>query len=354
MISASHNPFMDNGVKIFSRDGFKLADEKEQEIESKLFCDELAQHRPTDDKVGKIFRIDDARGRYICFLKATFPAQMTLDGLKIILDCSNGAAYKIAPAVFEELGADVHKLGVEPNGININEGCGALYPDKLAAAVKQEGADLGIALDGDADRAILVDEKGEIFDGDHVLAVCAEYLAGEGRLNNGSIVGTSMSNIGLEVFLRDKGLNLIRAKVGDRYVVEEMRRRNLMLGGEQSGHVIFMEKNTTGDGIITALQVLAALKKCGSKLSQLRAKLKKFPQILKNFRVPHKPPIESLSKTAALIRRVEGDLGQNGRVVVRYSGTELLARVMVEGESQTVIDKYAADIAATMAKEIGN
>lgn len=352
MISASHNPYQDNGVKIFSRDGFKLPDRQEQEIEDSLFSEELEAHRPTENHVGKAVRIDDAKGRYINFLKDTFPKQLTLDGMKVLLDCANGASYKIAPAVFEELGAEVLRLGDEPNGLNINDGCGALYAERLSQRVREEKADVGIALDGDADRAVLIDERGQIVDGDHVLAICGEVMAARGELKGKAAVGTSMSNIGLELFFRERGIALVRAKVGDRYVVEEMRKHNFVLGGEPSGHVIFLDKNTTGDGIITALQVLAVVVGRQTSLSALRARLNKFPQILHNFKVGSKPPLEGLSKTLAAIRRAEGDLAGRGRVVVRYSGTESLARVMVEGESQQQIEAVAKAIAETMATEI--
>ncbi len=352
VISASHNPYQDNGIKIFSRDGFKLPDDVEREIESKMFTEELKSCRPTAEHVGKAFRIEDARGRYIVFLKSTFPSHLSLDGMKIVIDCANGAAYKIAPTVFAELGAEVIGLGIEPNGFNINSGCGALYPELIAEKVKAEKADIGIALDGDADRAVLVDEKGEIVDGDHILAVCAEQMAGEGRLAGKTVVGTSMTNVGLDVFLEKRGISLVRTDVGDRYVVEEMRRNNFFLGGEPSGHIIFLDKNTTGDGIITALQVLAVMRETGAKLSDLRKKLNKFPQIIKNLKVSTKPPLSDLPRTMEQVDKIREMLGGRGRVVVRYSGTEPLARVMVEGESIDLIESYADEIIKTMADEI--
>ena len=350
VISASHNPFQDNGMKIFCRDGFKLPDEKEGEIERLIFSKEIDSLRPTATDVGKAFRIDDAAGRYIVFLKKTFHRDLTLDGYKIVLDCAHGAAYKIAPHVFTELGAEVYPLGIEPDGVNINLDCGALYPEKLSQKVKEKGADIGIALDGDADRVIFVDERGTEVDGDHIMAMCAVDLSRENRLNKNTVVATVMSNIGLELALKKEGINLVRSQVGDRYILEEMRHHGYNFGGEQSGHVIFFDLNTTGDGILCALQVLAAMKKNNKTLSQLSAVMQKFPQVIENVEVTHKKDIESVPEIRKAIAGAEEMLLGKGRILVRYSGTQSLCRVMVEGQDEDAIQ----GIARTVARVIGN
>ncbi len=350
VISASHNPFQDNGMKIFCRDGFKLPDEKEGEIERLIFSKEIDSLRPTATDVGKAFRIDDAAGRYIVFLKKTFHRDLTLDGYKIVLDCAHGAAYKIAPHVFTELGAEVYPLGIEPDGVNINLDCGALYPEKLSQKVKEKGADIGIALDGDADRVIFVDERGTEVDGDHIMAMCAVDLSRENRLNKNTVVATVMSNIGLELALKKEGINLVRSQVGDRYILEEMRHHGYNFGGEQSGHVIFFDLNTTGDGILCALQVLAAMKKNNKTLSQLSAVMQKFPQVIENVEVTHKKDIESVPEIRKAIAGAEEMLLGKGRILVRYSGTQSLCRVMVEGQDEDAIQ----GIARTVAQVIGN
>jgi phosphoglucosamine mutase len=350
VISASHNPFQDNGMKIFCRDGFKLPDEKEGEIERLIFSKEIDSLRPTATDVGKAFRIDDAAGRYIVFLKKTFHRDLTLDGYKIVLDCAHGAAYKIAPHVFTELGAEVYPLGIEPDGVNINLDCGALYPEKLSQKVKEKGADIGIALDGDADRVIFVDERGTEVDGDHIMAMCAVDLLRENRLNKNTVVATVMSNIGLELALKKEGINLVRSQVGDRYILEEMRHHGYNFGGEQSGHVIFFDLNTTGDGILCALQVLAAMKKNSKTLSQLSAVMQKFPQVIENVEVTHKKDIESVPEIRKAIASAEEMLLGKGRILVRYSGTQSLCRVMVEGQDEDAIQ----GIARTVAQVIGN
>ena len=348
--SASHNPFQDNGMKIFCRDGFKLPDEKEGEIERLIFSKEIDSLRPTASEVGKAFRIDDAAGRYIVFLKKTFHRDLTLDGYKIVLDCAHGAAYKIAPHVFTELGAEVYPLGIEPDGININLDCGALYPEKLSQKVKEKGADIGIALDGDADRVIFVDERGTEVDGDHIMAMCAVDLLRENRLNKNTVVATVMSNIGLELALKKEGINLVRSQVGDRYILEEMRHHGYNFGGEQSGHIIFFDLNTTGDGILSALQVLAAMKKSNKTLSQLSAVMEKFPQVIENVEVTHKKDIETVPEIRKAIAGAEEMLLGKGRILVRYSGTQPLCRVMVEGQDESEIQ----DIAHNIAQVIGN
>jgi phosphoglucosamine mutase len=352
VISASHNPFQDNGMKIFCRDGFKLPDEKEGEIERLIFSKEIDSLRPTASEVGKAFRIDDAAGRYIVFLKKTFRRDLTLDGYKIVLDCAHGAAYKIAPHVFTELGAEVYPLGIEPDGININLDCGALYPEKLSQKVKEKGADIGIALDGDADRVIFVDERGTEVDGDHIMAMCAVDLLRENQLKKNTVVATVMSNIGLELALKKEGINLVRSKVGDRYILEEMRHHGYNFGGEQSGHIIFFDLNTTGDGILSALQVLAAMKKSNKTLSQLSAVMEKFPQVIENVEVTHKKDIETVPEIRKAIAGAEEMLLGKGRILVRYSGTESLCRVMVEGQDEDEIQGIAHNIAQVIGNKL--
>jgi phosphoglucosamine mutase len=352
VISASHNPFQDNGMKIFCRDGFKLPDEKEVEIERLIFSKEIDSLRPTATEVGKAFRIDDAAGRYIVFLKKTFHRDFTLDGYKIVLDCAHGAAYKIAPHVFAELGAEVYPLGIEPDGVNINLDCGALHPEKLSQKVKEEGADIGIALDGDADRVIFVDERGTEVDGDHIMAICAVELLRENRLKKNTVVATVMSNIGLELALKKEGINLVRSKVGDRYILEEMQHHGYNFGGEQSGHIIFFDLNTTGDGILSALQVLAAMKKNSKTLSELSAVMQKFPQVIENVEVTHKKDIETVPEIRKAIAGAEEMLLGKGRILVRYSGTQPLCRVMVEGQDENEIQGIAHNIAQVIGNKL--
>jgi phosphoglucosamine mutase len=352
MISASHNLFQDNGIKFFHRDGYKLPDEDEEEMERLIFSDRLSQLQPTADKVGKAFRIDDARGRYIVFAKETFPKDLSLEGLNIVLDCANGAGYRVAPTVFSELGAEVRALGVEPDGKNINEECGSQNTERMASLTKETGADIGIALDGDGDRVILADEQGRIVDGDAVMAFCGREMIRAGNLPHNTVVATVMSNIGLELALKEVGGRLVRTAVGDRYVVEEMRRADYLLGGEQSGHLIFGEFTTTGDGIITALQVLAMMKRTGLKLSELAGQMKRMPQVLLNVRVERKMPLEEIPEVQKDVLRVEKELGDRGRVLVRYSGTEPLLRVMIEGPDSDRINRYAGEIAEKARKEL--
>jgi phosphoglucosamine mutase len=348
VISASHNPFQDNGIKFFSSTGFKLPDEVERKIERLVLDDEIVHLRPTASEVGKAFRIDDAAGRYNVFLKNTFPKSLTLDGLKIAIDCANGAAYRIGPEVLSELGADVIELGVEPDGENINRDCGALHPEKLAAAVRAHGADVGIAVDGDGDRAILVDERGEVVDGDEVLAMVGIDLARRGQLRNGGVVATVMSNVGLDVALRAHGVRLVRVQVGDRYVVEEMVRSGYVLGGEQSGHIVFLEHGTTGDGLLTGLAVLALVVEGGRPLSEMRRVMTRFPQALVNVPVRERRDLQTLPDVQKVIAHVNEQLGERGRVLVRYSGTEALVRVMVEGEQRPQVERFVEEIAAAL------
>ncbi len=353
MISASHNSFEDNGVKFFSRDGFKLPDEMEAKIEALMQSDELKAQRPIGAEVGRAHRIDDASGRYIVFLKKTFPRELSLEGVRIVVDCAHGAAYKIAPTVLEELGAEVVPIAASPNGTNINQGCGALHPESVAQAVRRYRADLGIALDGDADRVIFSDENGEIVDGDRVLAMCALDLQRSGALARETVVGTIMCNLGLELALKRAGIQLLRTDVGDRYVVEAMRREKLNLGGEPSGHVVFLDHNTTGDGMLTALQVLAIMQRNERPLSSLAAVMDPVPQVLRAVTVREKPPLEELSGVQAALQRIQRDLRGRGRINVRYSGTEPVARVMIEGEDRARIEELAREVCAEIAKVIG-
>jgi phosphoglucosamine mutase len=349
VISASHNPYQDNGIKIFARDGFKLPDEVEAEIEELMASDELSRARPEGD-VGKARRIDDAVGRYIVFLKGVFPRDRTLDGLRVVVDCANGAGYKVAPAVLAELGADVSTLATKPDGKNINKGCGALHPDHTCKAVKKYRADIGIALDGDADRVIFSDEHGEVVDGDAIMAMLAGHMIAAGTLRGKTVVATVMSNLGLERALSAAGGRLVRTQVGDRYVVEEMRRAGYNFGGEQSGHLIFLDHMTTGDGMVAALQVLAQMVETGKPLSELARGMTRYPQVLVNVKVREKKPLESLEDVARLIEGIERTLGEDGRVLVRYSGTEAKARVMVEGPDARTIQSYADDIARALER----
>ncbi len=353
VISASHNPYQDNGIKFFSRDGFKLPDELEMRIEELITSGEIDALRPIADDVGKAYRIDDAAGRYIVFLKNTFPRELDLLGLKIVLDCAHGAAYKVAPAVFEELGAEVIALGVKPDGKNINAGCGSLYPEVMAAAVREHGADLGIALDGDADRVIFVDEHGNEVDGDHIMAICATRMLAEGTLKKQTLVATVMSNMGLEIALKKAGGKMIRTVVGDRYVVEKMRRGGYNLGGEQSGHMIFLDHNTTGDGILSALRVLEVVQRTGKRLSELAQVMESLPQTLLNVRVKQRTDLAKIPAVCKVIAAAEATLGEQGRVLIRYSGTEPLLRIMLEGADQTQIESLATEIAAAVELSIG-
>ncbi|HUP56249.1 MAG TPA: phosphoglucosamine mutase, partial [Bdellovibrionota bacterium] len=353
MISASHNPYYDNGIKIFSADGYKLPDEMENEIERLAFSKELERYRPTADLVGKAQRIDDVLGRYLVFLKNLFPKDQDLQGLRMVLDCANGASYKVAPLVFEELGAEVLKRGVSPNGLNINDKCGALHPENMASAVIEYRADVGISLDGDGDRCILADENGEVVDGDQIIGLCALQMHADGLLKGNTVVTTPMSNVGLEISLKEAGISMVRAQVGDRYVVDAMRKNGYSLGGEQSGHIVFLDQSTTGDGIIAALRVLEAMKKTGKPLSQLKKQVKLFPQVRNDVRVSRKEPFESHEEVAKAIATAKSALAEKGRVFVRYSGTEPLARVMVEGEDAQQIQALSNSIALSIQRALG-
>ncbi len=353
VISASHNAYQDNGIKFFSGNGFKLPDELELQIEDLILNNRLDELRPIADDVGKAYRIDDAIGRYVVFLKNTFPKELDLQGLRIVLDCAHGAGYKVAPAVLTELGAEVMSIGVAPNGTNINEGCGSMHPEVMAAKVREYRADLGIALDGDADRVIFVDENGDEVDGDHIMALCGTEMIKNGELKKNTVVATVMSNMGLDIALKKAGGKVIRTDVGDRYVVEEMRKNDYNLGGEQSGHMIFLDENTTGDGILSALQVLAIIQRSGKRLSQLAKVMTSLPQVLVNIKVREKADLNKIPEVKKQIDDVEAELGDKGRVLIRYSGTEPLLRVMIEGEDQQRINFLAEQIGAAVKQQIG-
>ena len=340
MISASHNPFADNGIKLFGPDGYKLSDADEMAIEA-LMAKSPAMAAAPD--IGRARRIEDARGRYIHSAKSTFPEQLRLDGLKIVIDCANGAAYQVAPSALWELGAEIIAVGVSPNGININDGCGSTDPAQVQAKVVETGAHIGIALDGDADRLILVDDKGAIIDGDQLMALIGTSWARRGLLQGGGIVATVMSNLGLERFLTGKGLGLVRAAVGDRYVVETMRAQGYNIGGEQSGHIIMSDHATTGDGLVAALQILAELVESGERSSTLLHQFDPLPQLLKNVRFGGGQPLEDVTVKKA-IADAEGKLTGKGRLLIRKSGTEPLIRVMAEGEDPKLVETLVDQI----------
>ncbi len=353
VISASHNPYKDNGIKIFDRHGFKLPDQKELIIEEMILNEADERLSASNHEIGKANRIDDAAGRYVVFVKKTFPENMNLEGIKIVLDCANGAAYKVAPLALSELGANVISIGVNPDGKNINTDCGSLNPQLLIENVLSNNADIGIALDGDADRVIFCDSKGNIVDGDKILAICTQEMLDRGQLRKKEIVSTVMSNMGLEVYLENKGIKLHRANVGDRYVVQAMKDREINLGGEQSGHIIFLDHTTTGDGLLASMQVLAIMKRLELSLFDLAKDIVMFPQVLKNVEITDKKPLENIPGLSSMISGFEDSLGNKGRINIRYSGTEPLARVMVEGEDIRNINSIAADITDLIQQEIG-
>jgi phosphoglucosamine mutase len=341
MISASHNPFADNGIKLFGPDGYKLSDADEQAIEKRL---EEGPRLARSELIGRARRIDDARGRYVQFAKDTFPEELRLDGLKVVVDCANGAAYQVAPEALWELGAEVVPLGVSPDGLNINDRCGSTHPQSLQETVVASGADIGLALDGDADRLIVVDEQGRIIDGDQLMALIALGLHTRGQLKGNAVVATVMSNLGLERKLGDAGLKLLRTKVGDRYVLEEMRKSGCNVGGEQSGHIILADHATTGDGLVAGLQVLAALVQADVPASQLLRQFEPLPQLLKNVRFNGgAEPLESDS-VRKRIAAAESELEGHGRLVIRKSGTEPLIRVMAEGDDAALVERVVDDI----------
>ena len=352
VISASHNPFQDNGIKIFSGNGFKLPDPLEHAIEDLIFSDEMDSLRPTAAEVGKAFRVDDAIGRYVVHLKNSFPKELSLDGVKMVLDCAHGAAYRVAPTVFEELGAEVLALNIEPNGENINRECGSLYPKLIMQKVKECGADIGISLDGDADRALFSDEQGSLVDGDRIMAICANSLHQGKLLKRNTLVATVMSNIGLDLAMKERGITVLHTQVGDRYVVEEMARGGYNLGGEQSGHMIFLDYNTTGDGVLSALQVLAVMKRENKRLSELAKIMNPFPQVLLNVPVQQKKDPQQIPEITSLLKKIEVQIAGRGRILVRPSGTESLIRVMVEGENAEEISALAEEIADCIRKKM--
>lgn len=354
VISASHNPYQDNGIKFFSGDGYKLPDAMEEEIEKLISEQKFDEFTPKDNEIGKNFKVNDADGRYIEFAKGTFPRKMTLDGLKVVIDCANGAAHRVAPMIFRELDADTYSYGINPNGLNINDDCGSLYPKLSQDAVKKYSANIGIALDGDADRVILVDEKGSIVDGDAILAICARDLFESGNLANNTVVSTVMANLGMIKALESLGIKVTQAAIGDRYVIQEMRRVGATLGGEQSGHMIFADYNTTGDGLVSALQVLRIMIEKGKSLSELASFYEPYPQVCINVKVRDKPDLKTLPDVQKSISVANHKLKGEGRVLVRYSGTEKICRVMVEGKLEKTVLETAEMIAESVENSIGN
>jgi phosphoglucosamine mutase len=351
VISASHNPFQDNGIKIFGPDGFKLPDEQEADIERMMFDGTLDTQRPTGDRVGRAERVEAAGGRYVTYVKGTFPRELALDGIRIVVDAANGAAYKVAPTVFAELGAEVVAFGVKPNGRNINKDCGAMHPHAMREIVVSKKAALGVALDGDADRVIVVDEHGDVVDGDIIMALCAAQMMKRGTLRGGTLVATVMSNLGLERAMQAMGGALMRTNVGDRYVVEAMRTGGFALGGEQSGHLIFLDHASTGDGIVAALQLLSLMVRESRPLSELaKSAMTRVPQVLEGVTLKARRPIETMERLSRALVDFEQELGNDGRILVRWSGTEPKLRVMVEGSDETRIKHIALSLceAATL------
>jgi phosphoglucosamine mutase len=352
VISASHNAYQDNGIKIFGPDGFKLDDKLEKEIEALVADDNLAKLLPPSKEVGRTKRIEDAQGRYIVYAKSAFPLEQTLDGLRIVLDTAHGAAYKVAPAIFEELGAEVIHVGNSPNGTNINDKVGALHPSLISQAVVQYRADVGIGLDGDADRVVMIDEKGKLINGDHILAICAIHMKNKKKLNNNTLVVTQMSNYGLEKKMNEYGIKVIKTNVGDKHVVDEMRRGSHNLGGEQSGHIIFLDQSTTGDGTVAALNVLSVMKETGKTMSDLANVFEDMPQVLINCRVRSRVELEDIEGYDKILKEKETELKGEGRIFIRYSGTEPLIRILVEGPDKKIINKIAEDMASFLEKQI--
>ena len=348
MISASHNPFQDNGIKIFGPDGFKLSDDQELEIEAML-DDPKLMSVAASDKIGRAKRIEDAQARYIEFAKRTYPKDMNLEGLRVVIDTANGAAYKVAPTALWELGAEVIQIGHEPNGTNINEKCGSTHPEAMCAKVRELRADIGIALDGDADRVIIADDKGHVVDGDQLMALIATSWARRGELKGGGLVATIMSNLGLERYLADQKLSLVRTKVGDRYVVEHMRGHGYNVGGEQSGHIVLSDFSTTGDGLLAALQVLAEVKRMERPVSEVCSLFTPLPQILKNVKFKQGAPLQD-NEVQKMIADAEQKLGNAGRLVIRPSGTEPVIRVMAEGDDERLVRNIVDELCGVIAK----
>lgn len=353
VISASHNPYCDNGIKFFSGDGFKLPDEVELDIEK--ITDEMIQNGEipiSTDRIGKAYRIETSIGRYVEFAKSTFDKDIDLKGLRLVVDCANGADYKVAPMAFEELGAKLHVVGDEPDGLNINEGCGSVYPETMCSLVKEKSADIGISFDGDGDRVIFSDEKGNVVDGDIIMGICARYMNAQNLLNRSTMVCTVMSNYGFEKSMEKEGVKLVRTDVGDRYVMAEMTANGYNLGGEQSGHILFSDYNTTGDGLVSAMQLLKVIVRSGKSLSELKEFINLYPQVLKNFKVKNKLSLDKLTRTSGELEKLNKELEGTGRVLVRYSGTENKLRVMLEGEDLAKITEYADNIGDMAVKEI--
>jgi phosphoglucosamine mutase len=353
VLSASHNPYEDNGIKFFRHDGYKLDDAIERRIEHLVFSGEIESIRPTAGKIGQAKRIDDALGRYVEFAKASFPKGMTLEGLHVAVDCANGAAYKSTPCVLRELGAQLTTAHTNPDGRNINTNCGSTFPEEISRVVRQSGAYVGISHDGDADRVLLCDEKGEVVDGDEILAIAALDALRRETLAQNTLVATVMSNFGLDETVRAHGGNVLRTAVGDRYVIEAMVKQNLNIGGEQSGHMIFRDFGTTGDGLVSALQILRILVETGKPLSELKACLSKYPQAQRNLKVQRKPPMSELPEIQKLVTNAEQALAGSGRVLLRYSGTEPKVRLLIEGRDSDQINTFADEIAAALKTAIG-
>ncbi len=352
VISASHNPFADNGIKFFSADGFKLSDQDEANIERLVSSHNFEADNPTGTAIGRAIPMDDALGRYVVFVKNTLPRDFDLSGIRIVLDCANGAGHRAAPVVFEELGARVLTIGANPNGCNINHECGSLYPEFMCGEIKTRGADVGVALDGDADRVIFADEKGDEVDGDQIMGLIAWDMIRRKELKANTLVATVMSNMGLEAAIKDMGGRLVRTPVGDRYVVERMRQHDYNFGGEQSGHLIFLDHNTTGDGIMAALQVMRVLQDTGKPLSTLAKKIRKFPQILKNVEVKSRKNLDEIADVRKTMDEAKSILGDSGRLLVRYSGTQLLCRIMAEGEDRDLVNKAVEMVADAVSRNL--
>jgi len=353
MISASHNPFEDNGIKIFSKKGLKLTDEQELQIEDFVFSEESQEIMAPPEKLGRAYRENDALGRYIVFLKHSLPRNLDLENMKIVLDCANGATYKVAPLLFKEMRADVTAINIEPDGMNINLNCGALHPEGLAEKVIETKADIGLAFDGDGDRLIVVDEKGNTLSGDQVIAICAKKLKEENKLKNNTLVTTIMSNMGLSIAMEKLGIKQLKTKVGDRYVLEEMQKVGAIIGGEDSGHIIFLEHHSTGDGILSALQLLSVVKSDNKTVSELAKVMEVFPQVTINVDVKSKPPLEDYPEITGSIKKAEEKLAGNGRVLVRYSGTQSMCRVMVEAPTREKTENIAREIAGIIKNNLG-
>jgi phosphoglucosamine mutase len=352
VISASHNPYQDNGIKIFSGNGFKLSDAQEDEIEKLILSGTLPELVPPPQNMGHAYRLNDVHGRYIVFLKNTFPRSLSMEGLKIAMDVANGATYTVAPEAFTELGAALTVIHNTPNGLNINDKCGSQHTEDLRKQVLESGAAIGLAFDGDGDRLIAVDEKGQEITGDQILIICAKVLKEEGKLKNDLLVSTIMSNLGLTLACKKYGFKHHASKVGDRYVLEDMQRFGSVIGGEESGHVIFLDHHTTGDGILTALQLIAAMLKADKPLSELARLMDVLPQKLINVDVKHKPDISTVPKIVTAIRQVEAELKEQGRVLIRYSGTQNMCRVMVEGPTKEITEKYCKELSEIVKKAL--